>query len=178
MRAIKESVEFIISLLGLAALFVLPVNAQKPTKIVVFDASLIDSSLEGEMLGENPEETQRLKAIVQQVRKSLSASGKYQVLDMEPVSRDLEEILARVRHLHDCNNCELPVAKQLGADQSMVMWVQKVSNLILNFNIVIKDVQTGGITNSSFVDIRSNTDKSWQKGVDYMLRNRILKVSD
>ncbi len=85
---------------------------------------------------------------------------------------------SRVRYLHDCNDCELPIAKSLQAEQLMVMWVQKVSNLILNFNIVIKDVESGKVVNSSFVDIRSNTDKSWQKGVDYMLRNRILDESN
>jgi len=149
-------------------------SASELIKIAVFDAALVDTSLEGELLGKNSDETRRLAELGQQVRDGLTASGKYQVLDTAPVTEELNNTLDRVRYLHDCNECELPIAKNLQAQQSMVMWVQKVSNLILNFNIVLKDVETGKVVTSSFVDIRSNTDKSWRKGIDYMLRNRIL----
>ena len=149
-------------------------SASEPARIVVFDAAIVDTSLEGELLGKNPDETRRLKELGEQVRDGLTASGKYYVLDTTPVAQALNKTLDRVHYLHDCNECELPIAKSLDAQQSMVMWVQKVSNLILNFNIVIKDVHSGKVVKSSFVDIRSNTDKSWQKGIDYMLRNRIL----
>jgi hypothetical protein len=46
--------------------------------------------------------------------------------------------------------------------------VQKVSNLILNINVYMEDVQTGS------VDIRGNTDESWRHGLDYMLRHYLF----
>jgi len=146
--------------------------------IVVFDAQLVDTSTEGEMFGSNPAETERLAMISDQLRAGLQASARYQVLDLAPAGSDLTQLIDGVRYLHDCNNCELDIARSLGAQQSAVMWVQKVSNLILNLNVVIKDVASGEIVKTAFVDIRGNTDRSWQHGTKYMLKNRLLAEPD
>ena len=53
--------------------------------------------------------------------------------------------------------------------------VQKVSNLILNINLYERDVASGDLLRAMSVDIRSNTDKSWTRGVSYLVRNRFLK---
>lgn len=53
--------------------------------------------------------------------------------------------------------------------------MQKVSNLILNLNLVIRDTQTREPVFASSVDIRGNTDESWQHGIRYLLKNRLLK---
>jgi len=147
-------------------------------QIVVFDAQLVDTSTEGEMFGTNAAETKRLAMISDQLRAGLHMSERYEVLDMEPAQSALATLSDSVRFFHDCNNCELDIAKSLGAQQSAVVWVQKVSNLILNLNVVIKDVATGKIVKTSFVDIRGNTDRSWQHGTKYMLKNRLLAGAD
>jgi len=53
--------------------------------------------------------------------------------------------------------------------------VQKVSNLILNINLYMEDARTGKLEFVKSVDIRGNTDESWRHGLDYMLRNYLLK---
>lgn len=151
------------------------VSAEPDTaEIVVFDAELRDTSAEGEIYGENPAETARLVLITDQLRAGLDQSEKYVVLDLAPAQDRLAELRRTVAYLHDCNNCELEIAEALEAEQSVIVWVQKVSNLILNLNVVIKDVNTGSIIKTAFVDIRGNTDKSWQHGTRYMLKNRLL----
>lgn len=147
-------------------------------QIVVFDAQLVDTSTEGEMFGTNADETRRLAMISDQLRAGLQSSDRYVILDTGPVQSALTRLSGSVRYLHDCNNCELDIAKSLGAQQSAVVWVQKVSNLILNLNVVIKDVATGEIVKTAFVDIRGNTDRSWQHGTRYMLKNRLLAETD
>ena len=142
--------------------------------IVVFDATLVDTSVEGEVTGENPADVERLALITQQFRDGLAASGRYQVVDTAPAAAELKSLTDSVQHLHDCNNCELELARSLRAEQLALLWVQKVSNLILNLNVLIKDAASGKIIKSAFVDIRGNTDRSWQHGTGYMLRNRIL----
>jgi Protein of unknown function (DUF2380) len=52
--------------------------------------------------------------------------------------------------------------------------VQKVSNVILNINLYIEDAQSGKMEFVKSVDIRCNTDESWRRGLDYMLRNYLL----
>jgi hypothetical protein len=53
--------------------------------------------------------------------------------------------------------------------------VQKVSNLILNINLYMEDVQTGRIEFAHSVDIRGNTDETWLHGLNYMIRNYVLE---
>lgn len=149
-----------------------------PIKIVVFDAELRDTSAEGEIYGEDPAQTTRLALITDQLREGLDGSEKYVVLDLVAAQDELAELRDTVVYIHDCNSCELDIAKALGAEQSAIVWVQKVSNLILNLNVVIKDVDSGEIIKTAFVDIRGNTDKSWQHGTGYMLRNRLLVEAD
>ncbi len=54
-------------------------------------------------------------------------------------------------------------------------WVQKVSNLILNINVRIEDVSTGAVLLQKSVDLRSNTDESWRRGVDALVRDMAEK---
>ena len=52
--------------------------------------------------------------------------------------------------------------------------MQKVSNLILNINVAIENVATGKTMARGSVDIRGNSDESWQRGLAYLLEHRIL----
>ena len=47
-----------------------------------------------------------------------------------------------LQRLHACNGCERGIAARLSADWVLVGWVQFVSNLILNLNVVAIDVET------------------------------------
>ena len=53
--------------------------------------------------------------------------------------------------------------------------VQKVSNLILNINVYTEDAESGKMKFARSVDIRGNTDESWRRGLDYLLRNYLLR---
>ena len=93
-----------------------------------------------------------------------------EVVDTAPV----EQEVAAVSSLRGCNGCELPSARKLGADFAAVGWVQKVSNLILNLNLQIREVASGRLVAAGSVDIRGNTDESWRRGALYLLEHRIL----
>jgi len=45
-----------------------------------------------------------------------------------------------------------------------------VSNLILNINFYMENARTGKPEFVKSVDIRGNTDETWRRGLDYMLR--------
>jgi hypothetical protein len=45
--------------------------------------------------------------------------------------------------------------------QDSITGVQKVSNLILNVNIVVRDVEAGKVVLAKRVAMRDNTDESW-----------------
>ena len=68
----------------------------------------------------------------------------------------------------------MQLALKLGADLAITGLVQKVSALILNINIFVRDTQTGRLVASMSVDLRGNTDESWSRAMNYLLRNRLL----
>jgi hypothetical protein len=70
------------------------------------------------------------------------------------------------------------MATDLGADFSLVGEVHKVSNLILAMNLQLRDAATGDLVRGGVVDIRSNTDESWQRGMRYILKNRIFREEE
>ena len=145
--------------------------AETEIAAAIFDFELIDSSLEGETSGVRPDETARLKLISDQLREQLAGSGRYRVVDLAPAADKIED----AGYIHGCNGCDAAIARTLGARIAFTGTVQKVSNLILNINIHMRDASTGKSLGGYSADIRGNTDQSWSRGVSYLVRNRILR---
>lgn len=153
---------------ALALTIATPARADPP-KLAVFDFELVDTSLQGEVNGPRADEHDRLMRVGDQLRRQLAESGKYHLLDIAPVNA-----AAHGSNLQACGGCDVQYAKQLGADLAITGVVQKVSNLILNINIYLRDVHTGRLVTSMSVDLRGNTDETWSRATSYLLRNRLL----
>jgi Protein of unknown function (DUF2380) len=145
-----------------------PVHADPP-KVAVFDFELVDTSLQGEVNGPRTDEQGRLMHVGDQLRKELTESGKFHLLDISPV-----DAAAHGSNLQACGGCDVQYAQRLGADLVITGVVQKVSNLILNINIYVRDVHSGGLVTSASADMRGNTDESWSRAMSYLVRNRLL----
>lgn len=143
--------------------------AAGPPKVAVFDFELVDTSLQGEVDGPRPDEQGRLMRAGDQLRKALTESGRFVVLDIAPVNA-----AAHGSNLQACGGCDVQYAQTLGADLAITGVVQKVSNLILNMNIYLRDVHTGRLITPMTADLRGNTDESWSRAMNYLLRNRLL----
>ena len=156
------------ALLPALAALVLAAPASAATKAAVFDFELIDTSLDA-TTGVKPEETARIARASAQLKARLAASGQYELVDM---TSKLEA--ARAANLQSCGGCDGVMAKELGAKISFTATVQKVSNLILNLNVYVRDAETGQAITAMSVDIRGNTDESWTRGVDYLIKNQLL----
>ena len=138
-----------------------------PPKVAVFDFELLDMSLEGG--ARRADEQERRARASQQLRKGLEASGRFAVVDIAPVRDE-----AAAANLQACGGCDVRLAREVGADLSVTGVVQKVSNLILNMNIYVHDASTGQRVAAMSVSFRGNTDESWTRALDYLLRNRLL----
>jgi len=135
----------------------------------VLAVTLIDSSTEGDYSGPRADETARVAMLRERLAAAFADKG-WRVVDIAPVAADLE----RVTNPAHCNGCDSRLARRLGADVAVTAEVQKVSNLILTINIFLRDSQSGDLIRVGNADIRSNTDRSWKRGLDYILRNRIF----
>jgi len=166
LRVMTMKLPFIFAALTLV--MTAPARADPP-QVAVFDFELVDTSLQGEVYGARLDERDRLMRAGDQLRKELADSGKFTVVDVAPVNA-----AAHGSNLQACGGCEVRFAEQLGADLAITGVVQKVSNLILNMNIYLRDVHTGQIVTAVSADLRGNTDESWSRAMSYLLRNRLL----
>lgn len=137
-------------------------SAQSPVPAAVFGFELDNTSMQPTQ----PAEKARLQALDTQLSEILAKSGCCKIIPAPPAD-------AGQADLRTCNGCDVDLARKLGARISVVGWVQKVSNLILNINVAARSVTTGKVIEEGSVDIRGNTDESWSRGLSYLMRNRL-----
>ena len=144
------------------------VHAAVP-KVAVFDLEFVDTSVEGATNGPRSDGGARLARLDREMRQRLAQSGRADVVD---VARVVDR--TRARDLRTCGGCDAKFASELGAKYSVTGWVQKVSNFILNMNIVVRDAGTGEVIGSKSVDMRGNTDESWSRALDWLVGRYLL----
>ena len=83
----------------------------------------------------------------------------------------IDALRERNEFLYRCNDCLAEVGERLGTRLVALGWVQRVSELILNINVSVRDVQSGAEVLSKSVDLRGNTDETWARGINFMLRD-------
>jgi len=136
--------------------------------IAVLDCTLIDDNAAYNDATVNREQQARLGLISNELRSGLRSQGLYRVADNAP-AQSLITQLASTQDIGSCGGCEREVGRKLGVDQVGICWVQKVSNLIININLRIDDVTSGAPVFERSVDIRGNTDLSWQRGMNALV---------
>jgi hypothetical protein len=95
----------------------------------------------------------------------LAESGRYSVVDTMSVA---DAVIAAGGAQH-CDGCDAPLARGLGADQSMVGLVTRVSRTEYTLLIVVRDAETGAILSSGFTGLRLGANYSWPRGVEWLM---------
>jgi hypothetical protein len=135
----------------------------EPPKAAVFDFELANLG------SQEPSDADkaRLKPLSDQLRSLLEESARYAIVSTDPVREDV----AKGSNLRRCNGCAEEYAKKLGADVAITGEIQKVSNLILNINVYVKDLRSGKPEQAYSVDIRGDNDVSFDRGIKYLVKN-------
>jgi hypothetical protein len=157
----------VLALLSLTSLA--PVSAAEPPRLAVFDLEMIDTSLPDPTRGLRADDRDRLQRTGDQLRKELGESGKFRVVDISPVNA-----AAHQSNLQACGGCDVKLAQQLDADLEITGVVQKISNLILNIRLYLRDVHTGRLLAAVNADMRGDTDESWSRTMRYLVHERLL----
>ena len=154
-------------LLALALIFAAAsATAEEKLKVAFFGFEMISTS------GAPASDAERLRlarlgAVFEEMLKD---SGRFEIT---PIPEALAARIARQIQFSTCNACEVELAREIGADLAAFGTVQKVSNLILNENLYMR-LSDGSPFFAQSVDIRGNTDESWERGLRYMLKNHLL----
>ena len=152
--------------LALAALLAPPTASAEPEKAAVFDFQLANLA----QLPPTEADKARLPHLSDMLRQQLEASGRYAVV---PTTSFKDKVAGE--DLSACGGCANDYAKSLGAKLAVTGQIQKVSNLILNINVYIKDVTGNAPEQAYSVDIRGDNDESFDHGIKYLVKHNILK---
>jgi hypothetical protein len=158
-----------------AALTVLAAQPSKAAeaavvKIAVFEFELHDTSAAGGVIAQDAIDTENLKKSTEEVRNQLSASGRYTIVDTSSVAG---EVVAAGGVQH-CKGCDGPLAKKLGADQSLVGVVTRVSRAEYTIQILVRDAATGEVLSNNYTGLRMGANYSWPRGVKSLMKSKFL----
>jgi hypothetical protein len=154
----------------LMTVWLLPAGAHAEARsAAVFDFELTDTSRDNQLAPHDAAHRARLVEVSDRLRKRLAESGRFAIVDIAPVDKE-----AHASNLQSCGGCDVSLASKVGADLAITGMVYKVSNLILNMMIFIRDAKTGDNVAVAQADMRGDTDESWNRTLDWLVRNRLL----
>ncbi|WP_417668738.1 DUF3280 domain-containing protein [Roseibium sp.] len=140
------------------------------SKVAFLGLVFLDTSTEGAYNGVRADETTRLTLLETLIEERFQSEG-IRFMDLAPIAEQLEN----TTNPANCYGCDVRMGKKLGADFILVGVVQKVSNLIISMNLVLREVESGKVVRARSVDVRSNTDQSWSRGMRYILKTAFFK---
>jgi hypothetical protein len=149
----------------------LAADAEKspPVKIAVFDFELEDVSAAASLPGETDADSTRLKEVTSEARRVLAQSGRYSLIDVSKV--DAKPVTEQ--SLRNCNGCDAGIALQLGAEQSFVGVLRRVSRIEYTVMVQISDSRTGKVLTHLEASFGGGDD-GWASGVASLIRHRVL----
>ena len=143
-----------------------------PVRIALFDFELNDASAGGGIIAQDAIDTENLRESTEEARRLLSASGRYSIVETGSVAGEVSSA-GGIQH---CKGCDGPLARKLGADQSMVGLVTRVNRTEYTLQILVRDAQTGAVVSNDFTGLRMGANYAWPRGVKWLMTNRILSA--
>lgn len=156
-----------------AAIMMWSAAASAAPKLAVFPFDLVVPQSEEDFFTGPPkpsaEEDARLKLVRDELVSKLSATGKYEILDIAPVAADI----SAAAPLNKCNGCEMDFAKKLGADYLVLGVVEKASATLLSMNVIVVDMAKGGPIENASAVVQGNTDDAWLGVIRWLAKNKL-----
>jgi uncharacterized tellurite resistance protein B-like protein len=156
-----------------AALAVLPQQADSaaPVRLALFDVELEDVSAGAAATSEASSDAAQLASVTGEIRRLLAQSGRYHLIDVG----DADAAAAKTHALRDCNGCDAGIALKLGADQSFVGVVRRISRTEYTVRFLIRDARTGAVVTEGDSGLRMGADYSWSRGATRLVKDRVLE---
>lgn len=149
----------------------LPASADpSPIKIAVFDFELDDFSGGAGIAGDNAANLVQLDRATSEARRLIAQPGRYSLVDVSSAEGDA----VKGRSLRQCNGCEAAIALKLGADQSFVGVVTRISRTDYAVRFQVRDARTGALVLARQSDLRLGADYSWSRGAAALIKYRLL----
>jgi len=146
-----------------------PVATSAPIKLAIFDFELDDSSAAP---SETPSDATELAKTTDAVRELLTQSGRYVAV---PIGNDVADAV-KTHKVRDCDGCDARIARDQGADQSLVGVIGRVSRTEYTVSFRLRDARTGAVVAGADSGLRMGANYSWSRGAARLVRDQLLEV--
>ena len=170
-------------LLSFAAL-ALPDAAAAATRLVLFPFEIVDATASagaygydqpgGLPTGPSKAETERLGRISADLAARIEKDGRYSLAGDAALAAEIEAKAP----ISKCNGCEDDIAKAAGASLALVAVVEKLSDLLFNFKLYLRDVPAQKLTAVMSITVQGSTDEAWLRGVRYLAERQLLVAGE
>jgi len=137
-----------------------------PAALAVFDFELEDmtAASAGASAGSD---ASHLAEVTGGVREALGQSGRYRIVEIGGEA-------GKAGALRDCGGCEASIAQKLGADQSLIGVVRRVSRTEYTLGFQLRDARTGAVLARGDSGLRMGADYSWKRGAVRLVSERLI----
>ncbi len=141
----------------------------QPVPIAVFAFELEDASPAAALMGKTTSSAASMEKVSSEARRMFAQSGRYNLID---VSRSDAKPLTE-KSLRNCDGCEAGIALKLGAEQSLLGVVTRVTQTDYYVMIIIRDARSGKILDQQEANFAGGDD-GWASGVRMLIKHQVL----
>jgi len=139
-------------------------------KLAVFPFELEDFSGGASLIPPDDIDREQLRLATEEARRIIEDSGRYQLVDVsEAKGKALDE-----HDLHDCNGCDAAIAAGLGADQSLVGIVTRISRTDYAVTYKLRDAHSGAMIDVEQTGLRAGANYAWPRGAKWLIERKLL----
>jgi len=149
---------------GVFAEFPVPA-ARSPVTIAVFDFELNDFSAGAGAVDTSAADQTQLNRTTDEARSLLGGSGLYSLVDVSKADAEA------VKH---CGGCEAAIARKLGAEESFLGVVSRISRVEYVVRFRVRDTSTGNTVLAAQSGLRLGADYSWYLGAAALIDDHLL----
>lgn len=148
-----------------------PVAATAQVRLAVFPFELDDTSAGADITGATASDATGLADTTEAIRQLLAQSGHYRLVDAGTAGADA----GKANALHDCGGCDAQIARGLGAEQSLLGVIRRVSRTEYTVRFQVRDSQSGAVVAGAESGLRMGANYSWSRGAARLVRDRLLE---
>jgi hypothetical protein len=142
-------------------------------KIAVFNFELDDLTPAAALLNQATSDQQALDKASAAARQQLADSGRYEIVDVSKA----DGTAVKTRALRDCDGCEAALARELGADQSLIGIVRRATQTDYYVVLLIRDAKTGKPLDEQSANFAGGPE-GWASGTRMLIKHQVLVSQD
>ena len=142
-----------------------------PVALAVFDFEVEDTTAASAGASATSDAS-TLADVTGSVRGALGQSGRYRLVDVGGAN----EQAVKAHTLRDCQGCEAAIAQRLGADQSLIGVVRRVSRTEYTIGFQVRDTKTGAVLARGDSGLRMGADYSWKRGAVRLVSEKLVET--